>query len=301
MAIPDYQSLMLPALRFYSDGQEHSFRDTVESLSKEFNQTEQERKELLPSGQQEIFDNRVGWARTYLKKAGLIESTRRGYNKITKRGFEVLKQNPAKIDVVFLGQFEEFQSFRALHHPKDEVEQEPNANSKTPEESLELAYQKIRDDLSVDLLQRLKSCTPKFFERLVVEVIVKMGYGGTRLDAGKAVGKSGDGGIDGIIKEDKLGLDAIYIQAKRWEGTVGRPEIQKFVGALTGQRAKKGLFITTSNFSEDAIDYVSRIDAKVVLIDGETLAQLMIDHGVGVSTIAAYELKRIDSDYFTEE
>jgi restriction system protein len=166
---------------------------------------------------------------------------------------------------------------------------------------LENAYEKIREDLAADLLQRMKSCSPSFFERLVVEVIVKMGYGGTRQDAGKAIGQSGDGGIDGIIKEDKLGLDTIYIQAKRWENTVGRPEIQKFVGALTGQRSKKGLFITTSDFSGDAREYVSRIDTKIVLIDGELLAQLMIDHGVGVSTIGVFELKKVDTDYFTEE
>ncbi len=301
MAIPDYQTLMLPVLRFYSDQKEHSFRDVVEALADEFQLTEQERKEMLPSGQQEIFENRVGWARTYLKKAALIETTRRGFNQITKRGMEVLRQNPSRITNEYLEQFEEFKSFRSLRHTKEETESETNINNKTPEESLESAYQKIRGDLAAELLQRMKTCSPNFFERLVVEVIVKMGYGGTRQDAGKAIGRSGDGGIDGIIKEDKLGLDTIYIQAKRWENTVGRPEIQKFVGALTGQRAKKGLFISTSDFSRDAMDYVSRIDTKIVLIDGETLAELMIDHGVGVSTVGMFELKKIDTDYFAEE
>lgn len=301
MAIPDYQSCMLPLLKFYSDGQEHTFREAVESLAKEFNLTDQERKEMLPSGQQDIFDNRIGWARTYMKKAGLIVAPKRGVNVITPRGLEIIKQKPRKIDVQFLAQFKEFKEFRALRHPREQEEPEMESNNKTPEESFEGAYQRIRSDLATDLLQRLKTCSPNFFERLVVEVIVKMGYGGTRQDAGKAIGKSGDGGIDGIIKEDKLGLDTIFIQAKRWDNTVGRPEIQKFVGALTGQRAKKGLFITTSEFSSDALDYVSRVDTKIVLIDGETLAQLMIDHGVGVSTIASYELKKIDSDYFTEE
>lgn len=301
MAIPDYQTIILPLLKFYSDNQEHSFRDAVEAMAKEFKLTDHERKELLPSGQQEIFDNRVGWARTYMKKACLIDSTRRGYNKITQRGLDVIKEKPQKINVDFLQQFSEFKSFLDLRHNKPDEEQEPEINNKTPEESLENAYQKIRNDLATELLKSLKSCSPNFFERLVIDVIVKMGYGGTRQDAGKAVGKSGDDGIDGIIKEDKLGLDTIYIQAKRWENTVGRPEIQKFVGALTGQRAKKGLFITTSDFSKDSLDYVSRIDTKIVLIDGETLAQLMIDHNVGVSTIASYELKKIDSDYFLEE
>jgi restriction system protein len=301
MAIPDYQSCMLPLLKFYADGQEHTFREAVEALAREFKLTDQERREMLPSGQQEVFDNRVGWARTYMKKAGLIESPKRGVHRITQRGLDVLKTNPDRIDVSFLDQFQEFKEFRALRHTKPDEEPELDLNNKTPEESLEGACQKLRSDLAADLLQRLKTCSPTFFERLVVEVIVKMGYGGTRKDAGKAIGKSGDGGIDGIIKEDKLGLDAIYIQAKRWENTVGRPEIQKFVGALTVQRAKKGLFITTSNFSSDAEDYVSRIDAKVVLIDGETLAQLMIDHNVGVSTIGTYEIKKVDSDYFSEE
>ena len=301
MAIPDYQSCMLPLLKFYGDGQDHTFREAVEALAKEFSLTDKERREMLPSGQQEIFDNRIGWARTYMKKAGLIEAPKRGINRISPRGMDVLKQNPQRIDVNYLTKFKEFQDFRALRHMKAEEVSETQMNDKTPEESLEIAYQRIRNDLASDLLQRLKACSPAFFERLVVEVIVKMGYGGTRQDAGKAIGKSGDGGIDGIIKEDKLGLDAIYIQAKRWENTVGRPEIQKFVGALTGLRAKKGLFITTSNFSSDSEDYVSRIDAKIVLIDGETLAQLMIEYNVGVSTVNTYEVKKVDSDYFTEE
>lgn len=301
MAIPDYQSCMLPLLKFYGDGHDHTFRETVEALAKEFLLTDKERREMLPSGQQEIFDNRIGWARTYMKKAELIEAPKRGVNRISPRGMDVLKQKPQKIDVNYLTQFKEFQDFRALRHTRAEEVSDTQMNDKTPEESLEIAYQRIRNDLTSDLLQKLKACSPAFFERLVVEVIVKMGYGGTRQDAGKAIGKSRDGGIDGIIKEDKLGLDAIYIQAKRWENTVGRPEIQKFVGALTGLRAKKGLFITTSNFSSDSEDYVSRIDAKVVLIDGETLAQLMIEYNVGVYTVNAYEVKKVDSDYFTEE
>ncbi|MDD5457785.1 MAG: restriction endonuclease [Phycisphaerae bacterium] len=305
MPIPDYQTLMLPILKFYGNsGQEHSFREVADALANQFCLTDQEKNEMLPSGQQAIFDNRVGWAKTYLKKANLIETTRRGYNKITQRGIDVLRQKLENLDANYLTKFDEFKAFRALRHPKGTVaeeESETESNGRTPEEILEIAYQKIRNDLATDLLQQLKSCSPSFFERLVVEVIVKMGYGGTRQDAGKAIGKSGDGGIDGIIKEDKLGLDAIYIQAKRWENTIGRPEIQKFVGALTGQRARKGLFITTSDFTSDAKEYVSRIDTKIVLIDGETLADLMIDHNVGISIIGTYELKKIDSDYFIEE
>jgi restriction system protein len=302
MAIPDYQTCMLPLLKHYGDRQDHTNRDSIDALAKEFALTDEERRMMLPSGVQGLFENRVNWARTYMKKATLIESPKRGVHRITKRGLDTLKKMPERIDVTYLGQFQEFKDFRALRHVKQgEEEPELDLNNKTPEESLENAYQKLRGDLAADLIQRLKACSPSFFERLVVEVIVKMGYGGTRKDAGKAIGTSGDGGIDGIIKEDKLGLDAIYIQAKRWGNTVGRPEIQKFVGALTGQRAKKGLFITTSEFSSDAEDYVSRIDAKVVLIDGETLAQLMIDHNVGVSTVGSYDLKKVDSDYFSEE
>ena len=302
MAIPDFQSIMLPLVRHCGDGQEHATSDTVEALATEFSLSEDERKALLPSGVQEIFVNRVAWAKSHLKMAGLLESPRRGVFKITPRGQDVLQKKPTAINLKFLHQFPEYVQFRSIRRTKAETSDEAdNGHTGTPEESLEVAYAKIRDDLAVDILQRLKICSPAFFERLVVEVIVKMGYGGSRQDAGKAIGRSGDGGIDGMIKEDKLGLDAIYIQAKRWENTVGRPEIQKFVGALTGQRARKGLFITTSDYSGEAHDYVSRIETKVVLIDGETLAQLMIDHNVGVSTITTYELKKIDTDYFTEE
>ncbi len=302
MAIPDFQSIMLPLVRHCGDGQEHTIRDTVEALAAEFSLSDDEKKALLPSGVQEIFVNRVAWAKSHLKMAGLFESRRRGVFKITPRGLEVLQKKPTAINLRFLHQFPEYVQYRSIRRTKAEsLDELDNSQAGTPEESLEVAYTKIRDDLAADILQRLKTCSPAFFERLVVEVIVKMGYGGSRHDAGKAIGKSGDGGIDGMIKEDKLGLDAIYIQAKRWENTVGRPEIQKFVGALTGQRARKGLFITTADYSSEAHDYVSRIETKVVLIDGETLAQLMIDHNVGVSTITIYELKKIDTDYFTEE
>ena len=302
MAIPDFQSVMLPLMRYCADGKEHAVSETTDALADQFKLTDEERKALLPSGVQEIFRNRVAWAKSHLKMAGLLANPKRGIYKITERGLEIVRKNPPLINLKFLFQFPEYVAFRKTHRERPEsTDEAENGQAGTPEEALESAHEKIRDSLAAEILQKLKSCSPSFFERLVVEVIVKMGYGGTRQDAGKAIGKSGDGGIDGIIKEDKLGLDTIYIQAKRWENTVGRPEIQKFVGALTGQRAKKGLFISTSNFSSDAMDYVSRVDTKIVLIDGETLAQLMIDHNVGVSTIATYELKKIDSDYFTEE
>ncbi|HBR21479.1 MAG TPA: restriction endonuclease [Nitrospiraceae bacterium] len=302
MAIPDYQSIMLPFLKLAGDKAEHSLREANDILAQSFQLTEDEKKELLPSGQQEVFFNRLGWARTYLKKSGLVDSTRRGYFKITDRGVAVLNKKPEKIDVQFLEQFQEFKDFRALRHKKEDedIETEEIAKS-TPEEALETAYQRLRDDLAADLLQQIKTSSPSLFEKLVVELLVKMGYGGSRHDAGKAIGKSGDEGIDGIIKEDRLGLDIIYIQAKRWDATVGRPEVQKFAGALQGQRARKGIMITTSSFSQDAHDYVSRIDSKIVLIDGKRLAQFMIDNNLGVSPLATYDIKRIDSDYFTEE
>ncbi|MDB9449875.1 restriction endonuclease [Dolichospermum circinale] len=303
MTIPDFQAIMLPLLQYASDGKEHSLRDAITYLADVFNLSDDERKELLSSGQQAVFDNRVGWARTYLKKAGLFISPKRGFFQITDRGKEILSQNPSEINLKFLNQFPEFIEFKTTKKDNDKSEPEIIETSETtPQESIEFGYQKIRKELELELLNRVKSCSPDFFERLVVDLLVKMGYGGSRRDAGRAIGKSGDGGIDGIIKEDKLGLDIVYVQAKRWDNTVvGRPEIQKFVGALHGQRARKGVFITTSRFSQEAREYVSIIDSKIVLIDGEELAQLMIDHHVGVSTVSIYEIKKIDSDYFTDE
>jgi restriction system protein len=306
MAIPDYQAMMLPALEFYADQKEHFLGDVMEGVADHFKLSEEERRTLLPSGSQVVYENRVGWAVTYLAKAGLLVRVRRGYAKISARGLEVLAKKPKSIDGAFLRQFKEFQEFKALRHArgKDSEEEKPvpaDEASKTPEEALEVAHETLRENLASELLQRLKACSPRFFEKLVVDVIVKMGYGGSRQDAGKAIGRSGDGGVDGSIKEDRLGLDTIYIQAKKWESTVGRPEVQKFVGALTGQRARKGLFITTSDFSDEAQDYASRIETKVVLINGETLADLMIEHNVGVSKTAVYEVKRVDTDFFAEE
>lgn len=303
MPIPDYQTLMLPLLRFAADGNDHTTREAVEVLATEFQLTPAERSELLASGQQAIFNNRVGWANSYLKKAGLLESPRRGALRITARGKEILGDNPTRIDVKYLERFPEFIEFRDASRNNRETtttESVAIATEQTPEEALELAHQSLRLNLAQDILSRILSCSPTFFERLVVELLVKMGYGGSRRDAGERIGQSGDGGIDGIIKEDRLGLDTIYIQAKRWQGSVGRPEIQKFVGALQGQRAKKGVFITTSSYTAEAIDYASRIDTKVVLIDGQILANLMMDFDVGVSVSASYIVKRIDSDYFEE-
>ena len=302
MPIPDFQSIMLPLLKILADGKVYKYREIIEALVREFQVTEAERKEMLPSGQQEIFANRVGWAKTYLKKAGLIDSPQRATFVISEKGKEILSQNLDHIDTKFLRQFPEFQEFTRVNKQNETITLESNLSTsdqeQNPEELLENSYQEIRQALATDLLFILRKLSPDAFEKLVVELLVKMGYGGSIRDAGKAVGKSGDQGIDGIIKEDRLGLDIIYIQAKRWadNNAVGRPEIQKFVGALAGQGAKKGIFITTSYFTQEALEYAPRNEIKIVLIDGEELGQLMIDYNLGVSTQKIYEIKRIDPD-----
>ncbi len=302
MTIPDYQSIM-PLLRLVSDGQEYRFREAVEGLATHFGLTDLERLELLPSGKYPTFDNRVAWANTYMKKAGLIESSRRGYLNITDRGLDLLKSKPAEINSKFLERYEEFIEFRSKSGSSNGKNLSAIVNEtdgQTPVESIETAHGTIRRNLGTELIEQIKSCSPGFFEKLVVEVLVAMGYGGTRKDAGKVIGGSGDEGVDGVINEDRLGLDVIYVQAKRWENTVGRPKIQKFVGALLGKKSRKGIFITTSDFSKNARDYASSIESSVVLIDGEALANLMIDYNVGTTVESSYEIKRMDSDYFDE-
>lgn len=303
MAVPDFQSLMLPLLRIAADGREHSLAEARDVMAADLKLSPAELEEMLPSGRQAKFANRVAWAKSYLQQAGLLVSPRRAHFHISDRGRAVLKTPPPRIDIKFLEQYPEFVDFRT---PKVEAttvfvdvpstQPEPD----TPEEALEAAHQKMRVGLASELLSRVKAASPQFFESLVVELLLKMGYGGSRRDAGQAIGRSGDEGIDGVISEDRLGVDVIYLQAKKWDGTVGRPEIQRFVGALHGRRAKKGVFITTSNFSAEASAYVDHIDPKVVLIDGRRLAELMIDFGVGVNTSATYDVKRVDSDYFDE-
>jgi len=307
MTVPDYQSVMLPLLQFAGvKKDETSTGEAIEALAKELGLTDEDLREILPSGIQSTFVNRVGWAATYMKKAGLLESTRRGFYKITLRGQELLKKQPKAINVKLLNQYPEFLEFKQLKGTRSGDRENSSrttidVTTATPSEVLEAAYENLRDELAAELLDRLKKSTPSFFERAVVELLVKMGYGGSRADAGKAIGKSGDGGIDGIIKEDKLGLDVVYIQAKRWDNNpVGRPNIMQFAGALQAQRANKGIFITTSRFTEDARSYVSQIGSKIVLIDGDQLTNLMIEHDVGISTVSLYPVKRIDADYFDE-
>ena len=277
MTMPTHIKIRLPLLRVVANGQGHQLRDIVDSLADHFSLTAEERREFLPSGRSKRFYNRCGWAQSDLKRAGLLESTRRGYHRITDQGLEALGQNS---DI--------------LSTANDEV------NGQTPEESIQQNYQEIRERLMTELLEQICDNSPSFFEELVIDMLVQMGYGGSREDA-EAVGRSGDGGIDGTINEDRLGLDVVYVQAKRWEANVSRPELQKFAGALQGQRARKGIFITTSGFSRDAREYVNNIDSKIVLMDGPQLAEYMIDYNVGVSTVKTYEIKRVDLDYFDED
>jgi restriction system protein len=298
MTIPKYQTIMLPLLKYARDGQDHQIREAIIFLADEFELTEEEQRELLPSGKQAIFDNRVGWARTYLKKACLLHSKKRGYFAITERGLDALTKKLDKIDLDFLKQYPEFIDFKNKKSTDDATIKD--TEELNPEEIIENGYQKLHDSLVFELLKTVKEFSPTFFEVLVVDVLTKMGYGGSRKDAGEAIGKSGDGGIDGIIKEDRLGLDVIYIQAKRWGDTVGRPEIQKFAGALIGKKAKKGVFITTSDFSKGAIEYAD-FTGNIVLINGEKLANLMIEYDVGVSKITSYDIKKIDYDYFADD
>ena len=304
MAIPDYETLMLPVLQYVSDGKEHPLKEITASMAESFKLSAEEREQRIPSGQSTYIQNRTGWAKTYLKKAGLLSLPKRGLIQITDRGREVLSRKPERIDGAFLEQFQEFKDFQARSNSQQEVEpiQTPSIERQTPEETIEQSYMALRSQLADELLEQIKSSTSDFFERLVVDVIVAMGYGGTQRDAARATQRSNDGGIDGIIKQDRLGLDTIYIQAKKWDESrpIHRPEIQKFAGALQGVRAKKGIFITTSSFSEGAREYVATIDSKIVLIDGTELAQLMIDHGIGVTPHQTYQIKRLDSDYFAE-
>lgn len=304
---------MAPLLRLLGSKGLMTLGEAVVHLADEFQLTPEERAVLLPSGQYPLFRNRVGWAKTYLKQAGLIVQPKRGQMELTPEARALLPTLPAHIDGSFLARFPSFLDFmsrsgtRATTRPGESTSQ-PTTSLQTPlesegppEEVIERAMRTLRDELRIELLDTVKAAAPEFFERLVVKLLLRMGYGGSREEAGQTVGRSGDGGIDGIINEDRLGLDAIYLQAKRWEGVVGRPEIMRFVGALAGQRANKGVFITTSWFTQEARDYAASSQYKVVLIDGARLADLMIEHDLGVSVAATYQLKRIDSDFFADE
>lgn len=300
--IPKFDEIMLPLLKMLGDDKEHQIRECIDRLSQKFQLTDEEKRELLPSGKQPIFNNRVGWARTYLLKAGLIESPSRGYIKITERGKKVLEENLDKLDERYLMRFDEFKEFI------NKTEGEQIAKTKceeagTPEEIIENQFEILKANLKEQLMEKIMQSSPQFFERLVIDLIVKMGYGGSFEEVTKHLGRSGDEGIDGVIKQDPLGLDNVYIQAKRWSsGSIGRPLIQSFVGALHGKGARKGIFITTSKFSNDAIDYSNSLkDMTVVLIDGDKLLDYMIQYNIGVQVNKTIEFKKIDFDYFEGE
>ncbi|EMS85509.1 restriction endonuclease [Leptospira noguchii] len=301
MSIPDFQSAMLPILKVVSEKGESSTSMIRDGVAIVFKTTEQERRELLPSGKTRIFDNRVAWSITYLKMAGLVQSSKRSFYSITNEGSQFLKTNPERIDTNVLQQFESFQEKKFKTNTLQGDSLGVNEYTQTPDEMMEIGYSKIRKDLAEELLNKIKSCNPYFFESIVLDLLIRLGYGGSDEKNKKVTKKSNDEGIDGIIKEDKLGLDLIYVQAKKWENPVGGIEIQKFAGALQVQRAKKGIFITTSMFTANAHEYVSKMDSKIVLIDGAKLTDLMIEHNVGVSTKQAYEIKRVDLEYFNED
>ena len=302
MPIPDFQTMMLPFLKLAEDGKEHSKQEAFDSLATLFKLSEAELRELLPSGKQGLFDNRVGWTKTHLKKAGLINPTRRGFFSISDRGLELLKQNPTKIDLNLLKQYPEFREFISFKSDRKVIEIPKEEENITPQESLYNAYQRITDDLAKDILQQIKTVSPKSFENIVVDLLVKMGYGGSYKDAAQAIGRSGDEGVDGVINQDTLGIDRIYIQAKRWQDKpVGHPDIRDFIGALDFKHADRGIFITTSTFTKEVKGNVDRSSKRIILIDGNELAKLMITYNVGVTVEDKFELKKIDMDYFIEE
>jgi restriction system protein len=306
--VPDFQTIMLPLLETLADQKEHSLRDLILQICNRFNLTEEDKNELVPSGVQTKIYNRVTWVMTHFKKAKLIVSPKRSTFIIAEKGLEIIKSTPERIDLKFLKEIPEYKQWTETYikdwqetHSSDRKDSvEDLETEKTPEELLDYSYSQLKEELAIELIEKIKECSPGFFERLVIDLLIKMGYGGSRKEAGKVIGKSGDGGIDGIINEDKLGLDSIYVQAKKWEGTVGRPEIHKFIGALAGQGAKKGIFITTSYFTKEANEYQPKNDTKIALIDGKKLAELMIEYGIGVTIKMNYEVKKMDSDYFEE-
>lgn len=307
MPVPDNQTLMLPLLRLVGkNAHPVTIADVREALAKEFKLSEDDMEQRVQSGKLRVIDNRVGWARTYLVKAGLLDSPARAQVQITEAGKQALASNPEPVDIRFLRQYPSFGDFhgpnrlslKKIAESQPEVDDEDDA--RTPEERNADAVEEYNQSLAAELLDRLRSNTPAFFEEVVVQLLLAMNYGGGVADAGQVLGRSGDGSVDGVIKEDRLGLDAVYVQAKRYreEGTIGRPHIQAFVGALSSKKVRKGVFITLSSYSREAQEYVKEVDFRIVLIDGDQLVLLMIEHDVGVSQYQTYKLKKIDEDFF---
>ncbi|WP_119257089.1 restriction endonuclease [Shinella zoogloeoides] len=310
MSIPDYQSLMLPVLRLAAEG-EKRVADVEDRIANDLGLTQDEREELLPSGRQRVLHNRIHWAKFYMTKAGLLASPARGRFVATDDGKAILAANPDRIDVKLLLQRPDFREFYKNANGSDANGGEaakvqtphPDTDATTPEEQIEAAYQAVLTALRADLLDRISQNSPAFFEGLIVDLLVAMGYGGSRKNAAEQLGRSGDGGVDGVVNEDRLGLDRVYVQAKRYapSNSVGRPDVQAFVGSLVGLGATKGVFVTTSTFSQQARDFVKHLSQRVILIDGQRLTDLMIEHDVGVRISRAIAFKRLDEDFFTEE
>lgn len=303
MPIPDYQSLMLPVLQTSSKG-EIRIGQVVEELANQLGLTPDERTELLPSGKQTLFSNRVHWAKSYLNKAGLVAITRRGHFKITQRGLDALKSSPSRIDNAFLLQYEEFKQFRErTNTTEDRMDGDVSSledQKQTPDEIMREAHRKIEASLAQDLLDRIRNSPSDFFERLIVNLLLNMGYGGSATEAGRALGRSGDNGVDGVIDQDALGLDRVYIQAKRYAvgNTVGAGDIRDFFGSLDRHKAAKGLFVTTSTFSPSAKETADFLSKRIVLIDGEQFARLMIRHNVGCRIEDTIHIRKIDEEFF---
>jgi restriction system protein len=307
MTLPDYQTLMLPVLKLAAEAETRA-PDVEEHIASEMGLPAEERDQLLPSGKQRVLHNRIHWAKFYMSKAGLIESTRRGYFVATNAGRELLATNPTRIDNDLLNQYPGFREFRQGEGTPSLGELGPLAQhagirtSATPVEQIEAAYLELQTALQVELLDRILRNSPGFFEGVIVELLLAMGYGGSYRNAAQQLGRTGDGGVDGVISEDRLGLDRIYVQAKRYkpESSVGRPDVQAFVGSLVGFGATKGVFVTTSTFSPQATAFVQHLPQRIILIDGATLASLMIEHNVGVRVSRTIEFKRLDEDFFSD-
>jgi len=304
MPIPDFQQCMRPLLSSLKDGNIHHFNEAYEDVCKHFDVSDEEKRQLLPSGKQTVVRNRCGWAKTYMKKAGLLLDPKRGHIQITEHGLQILKDKPEYFNVTYLKEISP--EFVAFHKAKPKVvsveqTQTESEDATDPLERLENAHLEIQSSLASELLQLIKDQAPIFLENLVVQLMHAMGYGGWSKESGETTQYTADGGVDGFINDDPLGLDTIYLQAKRYtDNAIGRPDLQAFVGALEMKRARKGVFITTSRFSKDALDYIEMIEKKVVLIDGDKLASLMVEHNLGVATKETYRVKAIDTDFFDE-